>query len=184
MTENNIWTVDDRKEEKMLRGRARSFSFGPKGEPMMDGKKITAQEFAALIQKMKKAMKAANGIGLSANQIGLDWNIFVAQVPGAQGESKFYAVLNPEIERTSSNTITLEEGCLSVPGVYGEVLRPERVTIKGFDRNGRPLKIKAWGLLARVFQHEIDHLNGKLFIDKAKRLERVEREESPRSPHL
>ncbi len=111
-------------------------------------------------------MKQANGIGLSANQIGLSYRMFVAQVP-AQGQDKFYTVLNPELEKDGKEVSVQEEGCLSVVGVYGNVKRPERVILRGLDRNGRPLKIKAWGLLARVFQHEIDHLNGKLFIDTA-----------------
>ena len=81
---------------------------------------------------------------------------------------KFYAVFNPRIEKSGGEKLFLEEGCLSVPGKYGAVERFERVVLAGFDRNGKPLKIKAWGLLAHVFQHEVDHLNGILFIGKAK----------------
>ncbi len=117
---------------------------------------------------MRQSMHEAEGIGLSANQIGMNIKVFVAKV-----ENKFYAVFNPELVQLSKDQITLDEGCLSVPGVYGAVDRPEKVTLKGLDQNGKALKIKAWGLLARVFQHEMDHLNGKLFIDKAKLIERV-----------
>ncbi len=113
-------------------------------------------------------MQEYEGIGLSANQIGLDVKVFVAKI-----ENKFYAVFNPEIIQTSKEVITMDEGCLSVPGLFGSVERPAKVTIKGIDPVGKPIKIKAWGLLARVFQHEMDHLNGKLFIDKAKQVERV-----------
>jgi peptide deformylase len=123
---------------------------------------------------MKRIMHEANGVGLSANQIGLEFKVFVAEVPDAQGGSKFYAVFNPEIERTSTEKIVIEEGCLSIPGSFGEVERAERVAIKGYDKNGKVLKIKAWGLLARVFQHEIDHLNGHLFIDRTKIVHREE----------
>lgn len=107
-------------------------------------------------------MKKANGIGLSANQIGLDMRVFVAQP-----ENKFYAVFNPEILKTSGEAKVIEEGCLSVPDVYGNVTRPDRVLLSGYDANGNKIKIKAWGILARVFQHEVDHLNGGIFIDKA-----------------
>jgi len=119
-------------------------------------------------------MRAANGIGLSANQIGLDYNCFVAEVPDPQGGTKFYAVFNVRLEKLSAETTLFEEGCLSVLQKYGEVERAEKVTVAGFDKNGKALKIKAWGLLARVFQHEIDHLNGKLFIDRAKKVFDVE----------
>lgn len=118
-------------------------------------------------------MKKANGIGLSANQIGLPYSLFVAQVPMAGGGDKFYTVLNPELEKDGKETSDMEEGCLSVVRVYGNVMRPERVILRGLDRNGRPVKIKAWGLLARVFQHEVDHLSGKLFIDTATDLHKL-----------
>ena len=91
-----------------------------------------------------------------------------AEVPDAQGGLKFYAIFNPELERMSKDTVVTEEGCLSVPGAFGDVPRSRMVTLKGLDKNGRPVKIKAWGLLARVFQHECDHLDGKLFLDRAK----------------
>ena len=71
----------------------------------------------------------------------------------------------------------MEEGCLSVPEIFGAVERPEKITLEGFDTGGKKIKIKAWGLLARIFQHETDHLNGILFIDKAKNLRRYEKQE-------
>ena len=110
-------------------------------------------------------MKKADGIGLSANQIGLDFKVFVAQADG-----KFYAIFNPKILKSSEERAAMEEGCLSVPEVFGTVIRPAKIVLEGFDKNGKKLKIKAWGLLARIFQHEVDHLNGKLFIDKAEKL--------------
>ena len=157
---NEIWTIDVKKEEKFLGKKTVDFDF----------KKFTKKEITALVARMRRIMRQANGIGLSANQIGLDLKVFVAEVPDGQGGTKFYAVFNPKLERASGETTTYEEGCLSVPGMWGDVERPSEVVVSGFDRNGKPAKIKAWGLLARVFQHEIDHLNGKLFISKAKRL--------------
>ncbi len=151
-------TIENKKDGKFLRRPAAFF----------DSKKYSKKEVRELIKTMRQSMQEAEGVGLSANQVGLNVKVFVARV-----ENKFYAVFNPEIILASKETVNLDEGCLSVPGVYGVVERPERITLKGFDQNHKPLKIKAWGLLARVFQHEVDHLNGKLFIDKAKQVERV-----------
>lgn len=161
--ENQILVVKNKKEEKFLRKKIESVEI----------KSLTHREINDLVAKMKKAMRAANGIGLSANQIGLPLRLFVAEVPNAQGEMKFYAVFNPKIEKAGVETAIAEEGCLSVPGLYGGVERKARLTLSGIDKNGKPLKIKAWGLLARVFQHELDHLNGILFIDKAKNLHQM-----------
>ena len=149
-----------------------------------DFSKYTKKDIDELIKKMKSAMLWANGIGLSANQIGLDMKMFVALIPGkplkrdkknkiimpSPDEAKFYAIFNPEITKISGEKITMEEGCLSVPGIYGSVERPKKITLKGYDRYAKKITIKANDLLARVFQHETDHLNGILFIDKAKKL--------------
>lgn len=153
-----ILTIQNKKDEKFLRRAALPFDF----------QKFKKSEIRELVKTMRSAMQQAEGIGLSANQIGLDLKVFVAKV-----ENKFYAVFNPEILHFSKEMAPAEEGCLSVPGVFGTVERPGKITLKGFDGNGRAIKIKAWGLLARVFQHEIDHLNGKLFTDKAKSLEKI-----------
>lgn len=162
---NNIFVVSNKKEEKFLRKKATDFDF----------KKFTKKEVDALVSRMRRIMREANGIGLSANQIGLDLRVFVAEVPDAQGGTKFYAVFNPKIEKASDEKVPYEEGCLSVPGKWGNVLRPEKIIVSGFDKNGRVAKIKAWGLLARVFQHEIDHLAGKLFIDRTKEIYSAEK---------
>lgn len=153
-----IVTVQNKKDERFLRRKVSEFDF----------KKLKRGEIRELIKTMRQSMQEAEGIGLSANQIGLDLKVFVAKV-----ENKFYAVFNPEIIQSSKETVSMEEGCLSVPGVFGTLDRPEKITIKGYDPNGKSIKIKSWGLLARVFQHEIDHLNGKLFIDKAKNIAKV-----------
>ena len=160
---NEILTVDAKKEEKFLRKKTSSFDY----------EKFTKKEIIELLARMRRVMRKANGIGLSANQIGLDLKMFVAEIPDTQGGTKFYAVFNPKIEKIGGESAVFEEGCLSVPGKWGDVLRAATITVAGFDKNGKPAKIKAWGLLARVFQHEIDHLNGKLFIDRAKKVYEV-----------
>lgn len=164
---SEILTIDDKKKEKFLRKKTVPFDFT----------KFSKKDITELVAKMRRTMHMANGIGLSANQIGLDFNVFVAEVPDAKGGMKFYAIFNSTLEKLGKEKALFEEGCLSVPGKYGEVERSERVTVSGFDKNGKAIKIKAWGLLARVFQHEIDHLNGKLFIDRAKKVFDVEQTE-------
>jgi peptide deformylase len=162
--ENGILTVENKKDEKFLRRKTEDFDF----------KKFSRAEITQIINRMKKAMHLAHGIGLSANQIGLPYKMFVAEVPSPDAGKKFYAIFNPVIEKTSGEKIKVEEGCLSVPGMRGYLERHERVVLTGFDKNGKPLKIKAWGLLAHVFQHEVDHLNGKLFIDRTKDIRKYE----------
>lgn len=159
-----IFTIGSSKEEKFLRQKANPFDFAA----------FKKSEIRDLIKVMRETMKRANGVGLSANQIGLPYRFFIAQVPDAQGKLKFYAVTNPEITKIGSETVTLEEGCLSVPETYGQTERQYRIVLTGYDQNGKKIKIKAWGLLARVFQHEVDHLNGALFIDTAKELRKYE----------
>jgi len=124
-------------------------------------------EIRALVKKMRRIMERADGIGLAANQIGVPLRLFVAKV-----DNKFYAILNPEIVKGSKEKSLLEEGCLSLPTIFGPVERQDKVTLRGLDPYGRKLLIRAKGLLARVFQHEVDHLNGILFIDKAKEIYR------------
>lgn len=160
-----IFTIANKKEENFLRTKTAEFDFS----------KFNKKETAALVKQLKETMIAFIGIGLSANQIGLNLKVFTVQMPGSkETPAKFYAVFNPKITRTSLKKVIMEEGCLSVPGIYGLVERSEKITLEGFDKNGKRLKIKAWGLLARVFQHEVDHLNGVLFIDKAKEIHKTE----------
>ncbi len=167
MTQHGIWTINDKNETKLLRKKMANFDFS----------KFSKKEVRELVKRMREDMKKANGIGLSANQIGLDMHVFVAQAEG-----KFYSVFNSKITKSSDEAVNMEEGCLSVPEVFGEVRRPARVIVEGQDKNGKKIKIKAWGLLARIFQHELDHLNGKLFIDKATDLHKYEPAE-PKTNH-
>ena len=168
-----IYLIDDESQRDFLSRTAERFDFSTHSQKEID----------ELLRHMRRIMREANGIGLSANQIGLPHRLFVAEVPG-RDEIKFYAVFNPELEKIEKEKVVLEEGCLSVPGVYGDVERPARLVLKGQDRRGKPLRIKAWGLLARVFQHEVDHLSGKLFLEKAKDVYRANRAEDALTSQL
>ena len=112
-----------------------------------------------LIDDMFETMYAARGIGLAATQVGRLERICVVDVDKAR-----YALVNPEIV-TSDGEQTGEEGCLSIPEIYGDVTRAQRVMVRALDRDGKPFEIDATDLLARCLQHEIDHLHGRLYID-------------------
>lgn len=158
---DKVYAIGNKKEETVLRKKI----------PLFDVAKENKKELRELVRKMRALMKANNGIGLSANQIGIQKRIFVAQVPDENGRQKFYAIMNPEIKKISQAKTTSEEGCLSVPlTTIGQVERADKITLEGYNLQGKKIKIKAWGLLARVFQHEVDHLNGVLFLDKAKKI--------------
>lgn len=154
-----IYTTNDKTQEKFLRKKTREFDFEKRGKKEID----------ALIREMRAAMHDANGIGLSANQIGSQESVFVAEVPSGGKGTKFYAIFNPKLEESGDEKVVSEEGCLSIPGKYGVIARSHKVVLVGQDARGKKIKIKAWGLLARVFQHEADHLNGKLFVDRIKK---------------
>lgn len=154
-----ILTVNNKKDEKILRQPTKKINF----------KTFPKKELGELIFRLRSTMEKAKGVGLAANQIGEDSSLFVVQF-----DNKFYAILSPEIDKTSRETTIMEEGCLSVPGHVGDVERPEKMTLRGLDINGKKIKIKAWGILSRIFQHEVDHLNGILFIDKATNIRKYE----------
>jgi len=130
-----------------------------------------------LIDDMVETMREAPGVGLAAPQIGLSDRLIVVEYYAKEEDEenedapkKVWAVLNPEIVKASEETVLGVEGCLSIPGLVGEVERHVEVHVKGLNRHGKPMKIKAKGWLARIFQHEIDHLNGVLFPDLATRV--------------
>jgi peptide deformylase len=134
-----------------------------------------------LIDDMIETMRSAPGVGLAAPQVDVSQRVIVVEYadPPEDPEAppkppKLYAVVNPEIVRNSDETTLANEACLSLPGFMGEVERHEWVTVKGLDRHGNEFKLKPKGFLARIFQHEIDHLNGVLFIDHATEIWRVE----------
>lgn len=114
-----------------------------------------------LIRDMLETMYAEPGrVGLAAPQVGVSLRVIVIGIP----EEEEVILVNPEIVRRRGERI-IDEGCLSVPGYFGQIERAESVTVKGRDRNGKEVRIKAEGLLAQALEHEIDHLNGKLYID-------------------
>ncbi len=143
-----IVTVDSPRSN-ILRKKARSVG------------KVT-KNIQDLIERMLATMRAANGLGLAAPQVGEAVRLFVAQV-----EDRVVILADPEIiEQQGEETAT--EGCLSIPGVQGDVPRAEMITVRGKNRRGRRITIVADGLLARAVQHEIDHLDGILFLDRVR----------------
>lgn len=123
-----------------------------------------------LIDDMFETMYHAKGVGLAAPQIGVSLRLSVLDVTGEKKDQ--IVIINPEIV-SSEGEKEFEEGCLSVPGAYDTVIRAEKVTVKAVDRFGKPFEISGEGLLGECLQHEIDHLNGKLFIDLLSPLKRV-----------
>ncbi len=124
--------------------------------------------FRMLTSAMLQTLEEAEGIGLAAPQIGVDGRFFVVDIR----DGKQYVFANPEIIETSEETGPYEEGCLSIPGVYHNVIRPTKVKVYARDEYGKAFTLEADGLLARVIQHENDHLNGHLFIDHLSQDER------------
>jgi peptide deformylase len=154
-------------ENPMLRQKAKKVTtFGPALKTLADD--------------MVETMRQAPGVGLAAPQVAVSQRLIVVEyAPGSEtlpeeeaaaAPKKLFSVVNPEIVKTSEETAAGVEGCLSIPGYAGEVERFTAVTVKGFNLQGKPLKIKADGWLARIFQHEIDHLDGVLFIDRASKI--------------
>ena len=139
-----------------------------------------------LIEDMIETMRAAPGVGLAAPQVNISQRLIVVEYAEHEDEEdteekpikkKLYVMLNPEIIKTSEETVPGVEGCLSVPGVVGEVERFSMIQVKGLNRHGKPMKVKVEGWLARIFQHEIDHLNGVVFPDRATRVWKPESDE-------
>jgi peptide deformylase len=134
------------------------------------------KKFQALVDNMVETMLDAPGVGLAAPQVAVSQRLIVVRLPDDEdsqkefGEhaGKLYVVANPEIIKASKEKVEGVEGCLSIPGYVGTVDRHEKITLTGLDRHSKPLRIKAEGWLARVFQHEVDHLDGQLYIDIAK----------------
>lgn len=155
MSELEILTVDQPEQLKILRSKSHKVQ------------RVTPQlvEFA---RQMLVAMREANGVGLAAPQVGVLQRLFVAELPEDEENNlprETYILFNPEIVKGSGEQIGYE-GCLSIPGYIGEVARRAKVTVEGLDERGQPVRHKLEGYLARVFQHEIDHLDGVLFTDK------------------
>ena len=130
---------------------------------------------------MIETMESAPGVGLAAPQVGISNRVIIVQFGDEENEEaplKTYAVVNPVITKQSKETVIGIEGCLSIPNIVGEVERSESILIKGLNRFGQPFKLRASGWLARIFQHEVDHLEGILFTDRAINLTMV-KDENP-----
>jgi len=127
-------------------------------------------EIRRLIDDMFETMYAAPGIGLAATQVNVHKRVVVMDLSEEKNEPLVF--INPEFESLTEELEPYQEGCLSVPGFYENVDRPQKVRIKALDRNGQPFELIAEGLLAVCIQHECDHLNGKLFVDYLSTLKR------------
>lgn len=150
-------------ENPVLRRRARKV---PKITPALQ----------QLADDMVETVRAAPGLGLAAPQVSASQRLFVAEIEKNEqhpGSGKLYVVFNPEYVFQSDEMADGVEGCLSIPGWAGEVTRHHKVVVKGLDRHGKRIRIEAEGLLARVFQHEIDHLDGVLFTDRISDPEKI-----------
>jgi len=145
-------------------------------------KKVTAfdKDLQTLIDDMIETMRVAPGVGLAAPQVDASLRLIVVEYGEDEDEDapkKLYTVINPEIVSTSEELTDGTEACLSIPRIMGDVERHEKIVVKGFNRFGKPVKYKLSGWMARIFQHEIDHLEGVLFTDRASRVWRVTSEE-------
>jgi len=135
------------------------------------------KELQTLIDDMIETMREAPGVGLAAPQINVLQQLAVVEYAEGEDEDedenaqpkpkKLFVLINPEIVKASEETVSGVEGCLSIPGIIGEVERHEALQVKALNRRGKPVKFKVNGWMARIFQHEIDHLNGVLFTDRA-----------------
>jgi peptide deformylase len=155
MSDLEILTVDIPQQLQVLRSKSKNVQ------------KVTPK-LAALAERMLEAMRNANGVGLAAPQVGVLLRFFVAEFPEDEesGEpQQTYILFNPEIVKGQEEQVGYE-GCLSIPGYVGEVARFERITVKGLDVRGRSTRYRLEGYPARVFQHEIDHLEGILYTDR------------------
>ena len=145
------------------------------GDPVLRRRALEIDTFDGtlrdLVADMRDTMHAYRGVGLAANQVGVLQRVLVAEVP--LGEDRFaeLALVNPALSEVEGAAAS-EEGCLSIPGIFDEVRRAEKVRVRALDLEGRPLDFVAEGYVARVLQHEVDHLDGVLFVDRLSVLKR------------
>ena len=155
MADLQILTVHNPEQLNILRSKSKAV------------RQVTPK-LAAFAQQMLETMRQANGVGLAAPQVGVLQRFFVAELPEDEENdlpAETYVLFNPEIVKGRGEQVGYE-GCLSVPGMIGEVARQESITVDALDEQGRPVRYKMEGYLARVFQHEIDHLDGVLYTDR------------------
>ena len=145
------------------------------------------KELQTLIDDMIETMREAPGVGLAAPQVNIPLQLAVIEYAEGEDEEqpedapppqkKLYVIINPEITKVSDEKVFGIEGCLSIPGLVGEVERHETIQVKALNRHGQAFKLKVDGWMARIFQHEIDHLHGELFTDKATRVWKPQEDE-------
>lgn len=142
-------------------------------EPVLrrKAKKVKAfnEELKQLADDMVETMGVSDGVGLAAPQVGVSERMVVVKIPEEYEDpeaGKLYVLVNPEISVVDDELLLSDEGCLSIPGILGQVPRASKIKIKGQNIKGKTVRLKAEGYLARIFQHEIDHLDGVLFIDR------------------
>jgi len=128
-------------------------------------------ELRALISDMRETMKAYSGVGLAANQVGVAKRVLVVDVPLDDEKRAQLALVNPKITKRAGSE-TGEEGCLSIPGIWEDVTRARSIRLEALDEEGRAVEVEAEGYLARALQHEVDHLDGVLFVDRLSALKR------------
>ena len=145
------------------------------GDPVLRESTAAVTEFDGalrdFIERMVRAMFEDNGVGLAAPQIGVSSKVVVIDTSFGEREDEFLALINPEIVDTEGEAV-FEEGCLSIPGIYEEVVRPASVTVRFQDMDGVEQELSADDYLARIVQHEVDHLNGVLFVDRLSSVKR------------
>ncbi|GAA1351863.1 peptide deformylase [Streptomyces beijiangensis] len=168
---------EEREEAHRARGTARPITVV--GNPVLhkECKDVTefGPELAQLIDDMFASQKAAEGVGLAANQIGVDLKVFVYDCPDDDGARHTGVVCNPVLEELPADSRRLDdgnEGCLSVPTAYAELARPDYAVVHGQDAEGNPIKVRGRGYFARCLQHETDHLHGYLYIDRLSKRDR------------
>jgi len=143
------------------------------GDPVLKSRATVIKEFDdslhRLAEDMLQTMREHEGVGLAANQVGRLKRILVAAV-----EDEEFAIVNPVVSSSSEERQLGPEGCLSIPGIQVDVERPTAITLTGLNLEGEPIQLEAEGLIARIFQHEIDHLDGVLILDRTDRASRKE----------
>ncbi|MFE9422935.1 peptide deformylase [Kitasatospora sp. NPDC006697] len=164
-------------EPDLSKGTARPITVV--GNPVLhrECKQVTEfdEKLSALIDDMFQSMYAAEGVGLAANQIGVDAKVFVYDCPDDQNTRHIGHIINPVLEELPVDRRTLDdgnEGCLSVPTAYAELARPDYAAVTGQDKHGNPIRVEGTGFFARCLQHETDHLNGYLYIDRLSKRDR------------
>jgi peptide deformylase len=173
--ERDAPVVEELDEETRARRDAALAHVRKLGDPVLRASAVPVERFderlRAEIERMSELMQDALGVGLAATQLGVLHRVLVYR---AYAEDPVTALVNPVLEWCSEELQAAEEGCLSLPGVHVEVERPERVRVRAQDASGRELRVEAEGLQARVIQHEIDHLDGVLILDRISREARRE----------